>query len=289
MSGEPDPTTSNQEMHEQASPSMQSHVNSIKSKLGLDNEKSPLGRLAAHTRRKLTELEAARAAGITAAPGSPDWQAAMKPESFSKGFIRANRTQFLITAGVFSLGLFWLLVIRFVHHNDNQNQTGNSEVAQKALAARQAAGLSPQQVQQMEAQRAAQAGAMPGSPLPNASFGSPNGGFGSPRSAEDNQPGVAGNTDGGMPAGVVGGMPVGVVGGAPAPQSYAQPTASYGQAAISLPQSPGYTQPNSQPYAQAAPAYGVNPSVGSYGAPQTHNLYPSRQHNVARHQVVVNR
>ncbi len=257
MSGEPDPTTSNQEMHEQASPSMQSHVNSIKSKLGLDNEKSPLGRLAAHTRRKLTELEAARAAGITAAPGSPDWQAAMKPESFSKGFIRANRTQFLITAGVFSLGLFWLLVIRFVHHNDNHNQTGNSEVAQKALAARQAAGLSPQQVQQMEAQRAAQAGAMPGSPLPNASFGSPNGGFGSPRSAEDYQP--------------------------------QQPAASYGQAAISLPQSPGYAQPNSQPFTQAAPSYGVSPSVGSYGAPQTHNLYPSRQHNVARHQVVVNR
>ncbi len=278
MSAEPSPSTSTSEtLNDQAS-QLHGHVNSIKSKLGLDNENSPLGKLARHTKRKMAELEAARAAGITAAPGSPDWQAAMKPESFGKGFIKANRTQFLITTGVFSLGLFWLLVIRFVHHDANASQTGNSEAAQSAIANRQMAGgsLAPQQLQQAQ---------MPGAPagLPSG-FGSPNAGFGSPNSTgnyEQPQPIQQSPTQ-------LQPMQASPMQFAPAPQPVQQPQPmQYAPTVQPLQIAPGATQVYS-PYAQQAPGYGMRAPASSF-APPPSNLYPVRQHSAARHQVVVSR
>lgn len=298
MSGESGSNTSTGDaMHGQASETMQGHVNSIKAKLGLDNENSLLGKLKAHTRRKLSELEAARAAGVTAVPGSPDWQAAMKPESFSKGFIRANRTQFLVTASIFSLGLFWLLVIRFVHHSDNVKQTGNSEVAQKALAAQQMNnGLSPT--------------------YPTTSFGVPsgnagwqNGGFGAPN---QNQP-TAQTQPFSQPQSPL--------------QSTGQVSAVTSQTGAPLPIGTSVPQVYS-PYTQQAPGQGYTPMQAQMQPPmqaqmqlpmqgqmqlqpmstypqarggypqatptysptaQTGGLYPMRTHAAARHQVVVNR
>lgn len=314
MSVEPGSTApaGEQPLQGQAAPTMHDHVNSIKSKLGLDNANSPLGKLAAHTRRKLIELEAARAAGVTAPPGSPDWQAAMKPESFSKGFIRANRTQFLITASVFSLGLFWLLVIRFVHHSDNANQTGNSEVAQKALAAKQMSGA-------MMTQK-------PGSGVatlptvsfgsPGSSFGSPDGGFGAPNQGSTllSNPGVNA-----APAQVGSGSSVVYSPYTQQPQAY-QISQGYSQAgqgygvqngaypASSLASPQGYAQQNvygSYPaqsvygqqqssgqrpgYAQQPSGYGIQMPASNYSGSHTTALYPVRQHAASRHQVVVTR
>lgn len=286
MSGDPSQTTpASETQSKQASQMLHGHVNSIKSKLGFDNENSPLGKLASHTKRKLAELEAARAAGIKAAPGSPDWQAAMKPESFGKGFIKANRTQFLITSGVFTLGLFWLLVIRFVHHDANANQTGTSEAAQRALANQQMSGMpaphalqnAPQPFQgtPLPFQTAAQSlqGApqafqssqppqlLPGAP---AGFGAPNAGFGVPNAPANYAQAQTIST---APAFQ---QPVQFVPNAQ-PQVHIAPT----------------TSQTYSPYAQQAPGYGMRAPVTNFAPPQ--NLYPSRQHTAARHQVVVNR
>ncbi|CAN5768428.1 hypothetical protein BH11PSE12_BH11PSE12_33360 [soil metagenome] len=263
MSVEPSPTTSSETLTEQASKLLHGHVNSIKSKLGLDNANSPLGKVAAHTKRKLAELEAARAAGVKAAPGSPDWQAAMKPESFGKGFVKANRTQFLITAGVFSLGLFWLLVIRFVHHDANASQTGTSEAAQSAMANRQMAGMAPVQQAIMPAAPAA-------SPT---GFGSPNSGFGVPNSSNSYQ-----QTQ-------------------PMPLPMQQASAlQYPVAPQALQFAPGAQQPIQMmpapqmysPYAPQPQGYSMHAQASNY-VTQPSNLYPARQHSAARHQVVVNR
>lgn len=279
MSGDPSQSTpANETQNERASQMLHGHVSSIKSKLGLDNEKSPLGRLAAHTRRKMAELEAARAAGIKAAPGSPDWQAAMKPDSFGKGFIKANKTQFLITSGVFSLGLFWLLVIRFVHHDANVNQTGNSEAAQRALANQQMARTPAPQVFQgaplfqsaqqpfqgavpQTFQGAQSPGVSPGLP---AGFGSPNSGFGVP------------NT-----------------GGTYAPPQTTQIPPAFQQPVQFAPppqqpmQIPAVAAPMYSPYTQQAQGYALQTPASNFAAQQ--HLYPVRQHTAARHQVVVNR
>lgn len=303
MSGETgsNPSTGDT-MHGQASETMHGHVNSIKAKLGLDSENSLLGRLKAHTRRKLSELEAARAAGVTAVPGSPDWQAAMKPESFSKGFIRANRTQFLITASIFSVGLFWLLVIRFVHHNDNLSQTGNSEVAQKALAARQMnGGLTPQQAPILNGAdgQAAASGSYPGGAdqtaafgVPNSTFGSPNAGVGAPPQAQ-NSAAVpyappAASSFAAQQAGAA--MPIGTF----VPQVYS-PYAQQGSGQSYQPMQ-GHQPMQAQPI-QAQPMAAYPQSTGGYAQPtqafaptaNTAGLYPVRTHSTARHQVVVNR
>lgn len=272
MSGDPSQSTPASETHtEQASQLLHGHVNSIKSKLGLEDPNSPLGRLAAHTKRKMAELEAARAAGIKAAPGSPDWQAAMKPDSFGKGFIKANKTQFLITSGVFSLGLFWLLVIRFVHHDANVNQTGNSEAAQRALANQHMAGMPAPQAFQ-----APQTTGVPGG-LP-AGFGVPNSGFGMP------------NAGGSYPQAQS--APTGPAFLQPAQLPTAQPIQINPSAAqMYAPTAPQiYAPPAAQvysPYTQQTPGYGLQ-SPATISTPQ-HNLYPVRQHTTARHQVVVNR
>ncbi|CAN5156080.1 hypothetical protein BH10CYA1_BH10CYA1_31020 [soil metagenome] len=248
MSGEPGPTASTTEtLSEQASKMLHGHVNSIKSKLGLDDENSPLGKLAAHTKRKMAEVESARAAGVKAAPGSPDWQAAMKPQSFGKGFVKANRTQFLITAGVFSLGLFWLLVIRFVHHDANASQTGNSEAAQSAMANRQMAGMTP--LVQMPSVPSA---------LPTG-FGSPNSGFGLPNATGSYQQA----------------QPI---------TQITQPM-QQSQALQFTPAPQAYS-----PYGPQTHGYGVTAPVVNFAVQQQpSNLYPTRQHTAARHQVVVNR
>ncbi len=279
MSGDPSQSTpASETQNERASQMLHGHVSSIKSKLGLDNEKSPLGRLAAHTKRKMAELEAARAAGIKAAPGSPDWQAAMKPDSFGKGFIKANKTQFLITSGVFSLGLFWLLVIRFVHHDANVSQTGNSEAAQRALANQHMAGMpAPQAFQgaspfqstpqpfQGAAPQTFQAAQSPGVPagLPTG-FGSPNSGFGVPNT---------GGTYGQAQTTQI----------APAFQQPVQFAPSTQQPMQSSP----VATPMYSPYTQQAQGYGLQTPASNFAAQQ--HLYPMRQHSAARHQVVVNR
>ncbi len=268
MSGEPSQDTSTSEtLSERASQMLHGHVNSIKSKLGLDSENSPLGKLAGHTKRKMAELEAARAAGIKAAPGSPDWQAAMKPQSFGKGFVKANRTQFLITAGVFSLGLFWLLVIRFVHHDANASQTGTSEAAQSAIANRQMAGnMAP-----------LQQSTMPGAPLGSPTgFGAPNSGFGVPN--------ASGNYQQAQPMQQLQALQY-----APASLQMQQPQP------IQFPQSaqqPMQMAPAPQvysPYAPQAQSYGMRVQASNFAGQSPSNLYPTRQHSPARHQVVVNR
>ena len=262
MSGEPSSITSTGEtLHGQASQTLHGHVNSIKSKLGLDNENSPLGKLAAHTKRKMAELEAARAAGVTAPPGSPDWQAAMKPESFGKGFVKANRTQFLITASVFSLGLFWMIVIRTVHHNDNVSQTGNSEMAQRAIANQQMAGGAPPQ--QM-LQSAPMPGGATGFPT---GFGSPNSGFGAPNPSSAYQQAATG---------LSGFAPTGV------PMNTSNPYAQQVQLPAASPQV--YS-----PYAQQSAGFPVRIPASNFSSQQAPTLYPMRQHTAARHQVVVNR
>jgi hypothetical protein len=314
MSVEPGSTASTGERAQQgqASPTMHDHVNSIKSKLGLDNANSPLGKLAAHTRRKLTELQTARKAGVTAAPGSPDWQAAMKPESFSKGFIKANRTQFLITASIFSLGLFWLLVIRFVHHNDNTNQTGNSELAQKALATKQMQ-MSSGMMTAKPIESGSSALPMANFGSPSSSFGSPGGGFGAPASVQGTQ---AAPTQGVSSAAAPMALGYPLVYSPYAPQSsqqsagYTAQTPGYSQQSQGYAQQPqGYPQPQPaqaygnqgaytiQPssyaqrpgYAQQAPGYGIQMPVGTPSSPHPTAIYPLHQHTTARHQVVVTR
>ncbi|MBS1955631.1 MAG: hypothetical protein JST89_15720 [Cyanobacteria bacterium SZAS-4] len=278
MSGDPSQSTpASETQSERASAILHGHVNSIKSKLGFDNPNSPLGRLAAHTKRKMAELEAARAAGIKAAPGSPDWQAAMKPDSFGKGFIKANRTQFLITSGVFSLGLFWLLVIRFVHHDANAAQTGNSEAAQRALANQHMAGMagmpapqSPQAPQTFWGTPVQPQGAAQPIPVSSpASFGSPNASFGAP------------NNGGAYPQ-----YPPTQPAPAFQPPAFQQPVQFVPSAQPPLQIAPSTAQMYS-PYAQQVQGYGAQTPASNF-APQQH-LYPVRQHTTARHQVVVNR
>ncbi|HEY9677060.1 MAG TPA: hypothetical protein V6C76_03585 [Drouetiella sp.] len=117
------------------------HVSTIKALLGLNREGSPARRLIAHTIRKLEELEAAKAAsqnGVGKAPTADSWHNAQAPDSFGKALFKASRTQFFVTVAIFSLMVFWLFIIRTMHHpKDDAKATPSSAPAQQVSAPQQ--------------------------------------------------------------------------------------------------------------------------------------------------------
>lgn len=277
----------------QASSTTQGHVNSIKTFLGLDRPESPLGRLAAHTKRKMAELEAAKASagapGAAASTGAANWSNAMQSESFFKAFIKANRTQFIISMSLFALMAFWLIVIRTLHHDSNSKQTATSEAqVQAGFSSQQNAGQQPQ------AQTAPDAAQNFGAPA--ASFGSPiNGTYTyQPLPTAIDQSG-SGQVQSQAALQQVP-PPQALPPQAMPPQAYS-PQAAFPQhgAVTGFPASAGAPQPmlggisshpsygTGAPYPQGAPGAAVN-----FGAPHQ-SLYPERHHTAQRHQVVVNR
>ncbi len=242
---------------EQASPWGHGHVNRIKSILGLDQEHSVLSKLAAHTKRKMAELEARKASNNS---GAPDWAASMKPEPFGKGFLKASSKQFMISVGIFSLMAFWLCVIRTVHHTDDHNST--SEKAQQIASSNARNDTPPQALppqalpsQTLPLQKSEMSGDVP------ASFGSPNASFGSP------------NTVGGYQHSAV---PQPVVPQTPA--TYPQATSS--QQMFS---------PYPSMYSPPTPGYGTRVPASNFSMQQQPGLIPVHQHAAARYKVVVNR
>jgi hypothetical protein len=278
--------------HAQGFQMIQGHVNSIKSILGFDKPDSLFGRFAAHTKRKLAELEAAKAAngGVGGAHAS-HWAASMKPESDAKDFIKASKTQFMISVGIFSLMAFWLLVIRTVHHKDDPMNISTNEHAQQQLAL----GAIPPTAVIPAAQPVSVAPPLSGIP---ANFGAPSASFGSPSLTGFSQAAAA----------PVPTPPVATA-QAIATQSSASPVYSSRQGIE------GYTpgmQPTYQPaqptfpqsqvppqmfseypsmYSAPSPGYGLRVPASNFQLQpqQPAGVYAARPHAAARHQVVANR